>query len=82
MLVHWIILRLTYNSYCSCRGHHHLVRQGIVKLLESTTDLQVVGEADDGLQAVALAEIAASRCYGARYFRCQNMMDFKPWPRL
>ncbi|MGB8215123.1 MAG: response regulator transcription factor [Anaerolineales bacterium] len=35
---------------------HHLVRQGIVKLLESTTDLQVVGEADDGLQAVALAK--------------------------
>jgi DNA-binding NarL/FixJ family response regulator len=35
---------------------HHLVRQGIVKLLESTADLEVVGEADDGKQAVALAK--------------------------
>ncbi len=35
---------------------HHLVRQGIVKLLESANDLDVVGEADDGKQAVALAK--------------------------
>jgi len=35
---------------------HHLVRQGIVKLLESTPDLEVVGEADDGKQAIALAK--------------------------
>ena len=35
---------------------HHLVRQGIVKLLESTADLEVVGEADDGMQAITLAK--------------------------
>ncbi len=35
---------------------HQLVRQGIVKLLESTADLEVVGEADDGTQAIALAK--------------------------
>lgn len=35
---------------------HHLVRQGIIKLLESANDLDVVGEADDGKQAVALAK--------------------------
>ncbi len=35
---------------------HHLVRQGIVKLLESANDLDVVGEADDGTQAIALAK--------------------------
>ena len=31
---------------------HHLVRQGIIKLLESANDLDVVGEADDGAQAM------------------------------
>lgn len=35
---------------------HTLVRQGIVKLLESTVDLQVVGEACDGKEAVSLAK--------------------------
>ncbi len=35
---------------------HHLVRQGIIKLLESANDLDVVGEADDGKQAIALAK--------------------------
>ena len=35
---------------------HHLVRQGIVKLLESVSDLYVVGEADDGNQAIALTK--------------------------
>lgn len=35
---------------------HQLVRQGIVKLLESAADLEVVGEADDGTQAIALAK--------------------------
>ena len=35
---------------------HHLVRQGIIKLLESANDLDVVGEADDGTQAIALAK--------------------------
>ena len=35
---------------------HHLVRQGVVKLLESVSDFQVVGEADDGNQAVALTK--------------------------
>lgn len=35
---------------------HHLVRQGIVKLLESADDLDVVGEAGDGAQAIELAQ--------------------------
>ena len=33
---------------------HQLVRQGIVKLLESAGDLSVVGEADNGAQAMEL----------------------------
>lgn len=33
---------------------HQLVRQGIVKLLESAGDLSVVGEADNGMQAIEL----------------------------
>jgi DNA-binding NarL/FixJ family response regulator len=33
---------------------HQLVRQGIVKLLESAGDLSVVGEADNGVQAIEL----------------------------
>jgi DNA-binding NarL/FixJ family response regulator len=33
---------------------HQLVRQGIVKLLESAGDLSVVGEADNGAQAIEL----------------------------
>ena len=33
---------------------HHLVRQGIRRLLEQETDLEVVGEADNGLEAVRL----------------------------
>jgi len=33
---------------------HQLVRQGIVKLLESADDLSVVGEADNGRQAIEL----------------------------
>ncbi|MBM4424875.1 MAG: response regulator transcription factor [Chloroflexi bacterium] len=35
---------------------HHLVRQGIVKLLEDAGDLKVVGEADNGKDALALIE--------------------------
>jgi DNA-binding NarL/FixJ family response regulator len=35
---------------------HHLVRQGIIKLLESANDLDVVGEADEGAQAISLAK--------------------------
>ncbi len=35
---------------------HHLVRQGIIKLLESANDLDVVGEGDNGAQAIALAK--------------------------
>ena len=34
---------------------HHLVRQGIRALLEAAPDLEVVGEADNGIDAVALA---------------------------
>ncbi len=34
---------------------HQLVRQGIVKLLESAGDLSMVGEADNGMQAIELA---------------------------
>lgn len=35
---------------------HHLVRQGIRALLEKAGDFQVVGEAEDGLQALQLTE--------------------------
>jgi DNA-binding NarL/FixJ family response regulator len=35
---------------------HTLVRAGLRKLLESISDLEVVGEADDGLALLALAE--------------------------
>lgn len=35
---------------------HHLVRQGIRSLLEKSGDMQVVGEAEDGQQAIELAE--------------------------
>ncbi len=35
---------------------HQLVRQGIVKLLEDADDLEVVGEAGDGFQAVSLVK--------------------------
>lgn len=34
---------------------HQLVRQGIVRLMEGTDDLEVVGEAKDGQEALALA---------------------------
>ena len=34
---------------------HHLVRQGICKLLDADTEIQVVGEADNGADAVELA---------------------------
>jgi DNA-binding NarL/FixJ family response regulator len=36
---------------------HHLVRQGIVKLLEGAGDMEVVGEADNGIQAVEQVKI-------------------------
>ncbi len=36
---------------------HHLVREGICKLLEEGDDLQVVGEADNGTDAVHLTEL-------------------------
>ena len=35
---------------------HHLVRQGIRMLLETAEDIEVIGEAQDGLEAVELAE--------------------------
>ena len=35
---------------------HHLVRQGIRMLLEKAEDIEVVAEAEDGLEAVQLAE--------------------------
>ena len=34
---------------------HHMVRQGIRRLLESETDFEVVGEADNGMKAVSMA---------------------------
>ena len=33
---------------------HHVVRQGLIALLKTVSDMQVVGEASDGEQAVAL----------------------------
>ena len=35
---------------------HHLVRQGIRMLLDKAEDIEVVAEAEDGLEAVELAE--------------------------
>ena len=35
---------------------HHLVRQGIRMLLETAEDIEVIGEAQDGFEAVELAE--------------------------
>jgi len=35
---------------------HHLVRQGLIKLLEGGGDMDIVGEADDGKQAIALVK--------------------------
>lgn len=35
---------------------HHLVRQGIVRLLEGAGDLEVVGEADDGREAIEMVK--------------------------
>jgi DNA-binding NarL/FixJ family response regulator len=35
---------------------HHLVRQGICKLLEDGGDIQVVGEADNGRNAITLSQ--------------------------
>ncbi|MBN1267710.1 MAG: response regulator transcription factor [Anaerolineales bacterium] len=34
---------------------HHLVRKGIVELLKKADDIRVIGEAEDGLEAVELA---------------------------
>lgn len=36
---------------------HHLVRQGICKLLEEAGDIQVVGEADNGRDAIKLSRM-------------------------
>lgn len=36
---------------------HHLVREGICKLLEESGDIQVVGEADNGLDALQLVTV-------------------------
>jgi DNA-binding NarL/FixJ family response regulator len=38
---------------------HHLVRQGIVKLLEGSGDIEVIGEADNGRAALALIKALA-----------------------
>jgi YesN/AraC family two-component response regulator len=35
---------------------HHIVRQGLRALLDAETDLTVVGEAADGLEALSLVE--------------------------
>ncbi len=35
---------------------HHMIRQGLVSLLESEPDFKMVGEASDGLEAVNLCE--------------------------
>ena len=34
---------------------HHIVRQGVRRILEAEPDLEVVGEADNGQEAVKLA---------------------------
>jgi two-component system response regulator NreC len=35
---------------------HHIIRQGLRSLLESESDLKVIGEASDGLEAIRLCE--------------------------
>ena len=36
---------------------HNLVRQGICRLLEETDEIQVIGEADNGIDALKLARL-------------------------
>ena len=45
---------------------HVIVRQGLRKLLEES-DIQVIGEASDGLEAVKLVETLAARFFNLRY---------------
>ncbi len=42
---------------------HHIVRQGLRALLEVETDLKVVGEAGDGLEAVRNVEALNPGCW-------------------
>ena len=41
---------------------HMVVREGFRKMLELEEDLEVVGEAQDGRQAVAMAKKLRGRC--------------------
>lgn len=44
-----------YKTRILLADDHHMVRQGIRQLLEREVDFEVVGEADNGLEAVRLA---------------------------
>jgi len=67
---------------------HHLVRQGIVKLLNGASDLEVVGEADNGKDAIRLVEslrpdvlvldVAMPQFDGLNTLAEIRVMDFKP----
>jgi DNA-binding NarL/FixJ family response regulator len=67
---------------------HHLVRQGIVKLLNGAGDLEVVGEADNGKDAIRLVEslrpdvlvldVAMPQFDGLSTLAEIRWMDFKP----
>lgn len=67
---------------------HHLVRQGIVKLLDGAGDLEVVGEADNGRDAIGLVEslhpdvlvldLAMPQFDGLDTLAQIGGMDFKP----
>src|SRR5262245_49751226 len=45
--------RLTFHMRVLLADDHHLVRAGIRALLESLSDVEIVGEAGDGQEALA-----------------------------
>ncbi len=67
---------------------HHLVRQGIVKLLNGAADLKVVGEADNGKDAIELVQslrpdvlvldVAMPQFDGLDALAAIGRLDFKP----
>ena len=51
---------------------HMIVREGFRKMLELEDDLEVVGEAQDGRQAVTLAKKLRCACRMRRWPRASN----------
>jgi DNA-binding NarL/FixJ family response regulator len=68
----------------------HIVRQGVCKLLEDLGDIQVVGEADNGLDALRLTHelhpdvliLDISMPGGDGLEALKQMMDFDPRPKV